>query len=169
MKCAFAHLAVFLLTSITAHAASAPKPNILYILCDDLGYAERGKIKTPCLDKLAEQGMRFTDAHSGSSVCTPTRNGVLTGRYAWHTRLQVVPWRSKRTDALTHHVENVALMDDAQDRFAGAEVLHAYTRKDALNDGVQIDVSETARAPKPSLLPCSRPRCRTQAVFVEPS
>lgn len=73
----------------------AGKPNIVYILADDLGYGDvqalnpaRGKIKTPHLDRLAAQGMTFTDAHSGSSVCTPTRYGLLTGRYAWRTRLQ---------------------------------------------------------------------------------
>ncbi|CAN5660979.1 arylsulfatase [soil metagenome] len=76
-------------------ATDTAKPNIVYILCDDLGYGdvqclnpERGKIKTPNLDRLASQGMSFTDAHSGSSVCTPTRYGVLTGRYAWRSRLQ---------------------------------------------------------------------------------
>lgn len=76
-------------------SASAAKPNILYILADDLGYGDvqclnpqRGKIATPHLDRLAAQGMTFTDAHSGSSVCTPTRYGLLTGRYAWRTRLQ---------------------------------------------------------------------------------
>ena len=62
-----------------------------------------------------------------------------------HGPLEVVPWTSKRTDALTRHIENVALMDEAQDPFAGAEVIYAYTRKDALADGVQIDVSEVAR------------------------
>ncbi len=73
----------------------AEKPNIIYILADDLGYGDvqclnpqRGKIATPHLDRLAAQGMTFTDAHSGSSVCTPTRYGLLTGRYAWRTRLQ---------------------------------------------------------------------------------
>ena len=69
--------------------------------------------------------------------------------------LEVVPWQSKRTDALTRHVENVALMDEAQDPFAGAEVLYAYTRKDALNDGVQIDVSEVRALVKA----WSRARC----------
>lgn len=71
------------------------KPNIIYILADDLGYGdvqslnpERSKVPTPHLDALASQGMTFLDAHSGSSVCTPTRYGVLTGRYAWRTRLQ---------------------------------------------------------------------------------
>jgi arylsulfatase A-like enzyme len=77
------------------NAASSEKPNIVYILCDDLGYGDvqclnptRGKIATPHLDKLASQGMIFTDAHSGSSVCTPTRYGIMTGRYSWRTRLQ---------------------------------------------------------------------------------
>lgn len=69
-------------------------PNIIYILCDDLGYGDvkclnpEGKIATPNVDKLAAGGMIFTDAHSGSSVCTPTRYGVMTGRYSWRTRLQ---------------------------------------------------------------------------------
>ena len=71
------------------------KPNIVIILADDMGYGEvqalnpkKGKIKTPALDAVAKEGMTFTDAHSGSSVCTPTRYGLLTGRYAWRTRLQ---------------------------------------------------------------------------------
>lgn len=71
------------------------RPNVVLILADDLGYGDvhcinpkRGRIPTPGFDKLAQQGMTFTDAHSGSSVCSPTRYGLLTGRYAWRTRLQ---------------------------------------------------------------------------------
>jgi arylsulfatase A-like enzyme len=71
------------------------KPNIIYVLCDDLGYGDvqclnpqRGKIPTPNINRLAKEGMTFTDAHSCSSVCTPSRYGILTGRYAWRTRLQ---------------------------------------------------------------------------------
>lgn len=70
------------------------KPNILFILADDLGYGdvrtlnpEKGKIATPHLDALAAKGMVFTDAHSGSSVCTPTRYSLMTGRYSWRTSL----------------------------------------------------------------------------------
>ena len=70
-------------------------PNIVLILADDMGYGElhclnprRGKIKTPQLDSIAAGGMILTDGHSGSSVCTPTRYGLMTGRYAWRTRLQ---------------------------------------------------------------------------------
>ena len=78
-----------------ANSLSASKPNIVFILCDDLGYGdihcmapETSKIKTPNADNLAKQGTIFTDAHSGSSVCTPTHYGLLTGRYSWRTRLQ---------------------------------------------------------------------------------
>ena len=69
-------------------------PNIVIVLADDLGYGDPvsynpdSKIPTPHLDRLAAEGMRFTDAHSPSSVCTPTRYGILTGRYAWRTRLK---------------------------------------------------------------------------------
>lgn len=76
-------------------AASADKPNIVYILADDLGYGDvhclnptRGKIATPNIDRLAGQGMIFTEAHGSSAVCTPTRYGILTGRYNWRSRLQ---------------------------------------------------------------------------------
>ncbi len=72
---------------------AAPPPNIVVILADDMGYGDPGawnpdsKIPTPHIDRLAAEGMRFTDAHSPSAVCTPTRYGLLTGRYAWRTRL----------------------------------------------------------------------------------
>ncbi len=72
----------------------AEKPNIIFLMADDMGYGDLGcynsasKIPTPNMDRLAAQGMRFTDAHSGSAVCTPTRYGVVTGRYAWRSRLK---------------------------------------------------------------------------------
>jgi arylsulfatase A len=69
-------------------------PNIVYFFVDDMGYGDAsclnpaGKIKTPYLDRLAREGMIFTDAHSTSAVCTPSRYSVLTGRYNWRSRLQ---------------------------------------------------------------------------------
>lgn len=68
-------------------------PNIIIILADDLGYGDLGcygskKINTPNIDKLASQGIRFTDAHSSSAVCTPSRYSILTGRYCWRTKLR---------------------------------------------------------------------------------
>ncbi|MBX3442026.1 MAG: arylsulfatase [Planctomyces sp.] len=73
---------------------AADRPNIVIVLCDDLGYGDvgrlnpDGKIPTPRMDALAAAGRTFTDAHSGSSVCSPTRYGLMTGRYAWRTPLQ---------------------------------------------------------------------------------
>ncbi len=79
---------------ITSHFIGQNKPNIIYILADDLGYGDissynpESKIKTPNIDALASEGIKFTDAHTNSSVCTPTRYGILTGRYAWRTHLK---------------------------------------------------------------------------------
>ena len=70
------------------------KPNIVYILADDMGIGDisglnpSSKINTPNIDKLLENGMNFTDAHTASAVCTPTRYGIITGRYPWRTRLK---------------------------------------------------------------------------------
>jgi len=64
-------------------------PNIIIIYADDLGYGDiscqnpDSKIQTPNIDQLARDGMRFTDAHSTSAVCTPSRYALLTGRYPW--------------------------------------------------------------------------------------
>ncbi len=91
----FIHAAFLVATVLTTHVRAVEKPNIVYILCDDLGYGDvhclapkTSKIPTPHTDKLASQSMIFTDAHSGSSVCSPTRYGIMMGRYAWRTRLQ---------------------------------------------------------------------------------
>ena len=68
------------------------KPNVIFILADDLGYGDlsilnpQSKITTPHIDQLAKGGMIFTDAHSPSSVCTPTRYGILTGQYGWRSK-----------------------------------------------------------------------------------
>lgn len=69
-------------------------PNIVYVLADDMGYGDvsslnpKGKIKTPNIDRLAREGMVFTDAHSSSAVCSPSRYSILTGRYNWRSTLQ---------------------------------------------------------------------------------
>ena len=68
-------------------------PNIIFIMADDLGYGDLGcygatKIPTPAIDRIAGQGMRFSDAHAASALCTPSRYAVLTGRYCWRSALQ---------------------------------------------------------------------------------
>jgi arylsulfatase A-like enzyme len=77
-----------------SNLAFAARPNVVVILADDLGWGDLGcynresRIPTPHLDRLASEGLLFTDAHSPSAVCSPTRYGLLTGRYAWRTRMK---------------------------------------------------------------------------------
>ncbi|GAH04159.1 unnamed protein product, partial [marine sediment metagenome] len=77
-----------------AKSQARSKPNIVIIFADDMGYGDprcyngQSKIPTPHIDKLAGQGMRFTDAHTAAAVCTPSRYGLLTGRYCWRSRLK---------------------------------------------------------------------------------
>lgn len=96
--------AIFVLAALATSARAAgldaaatgttPRPNIIYILADDLGlgdvscYNPKCAWQTPLLDRLAREGMMFTDAHSASSLCTPSRYALLTGRYAWRGPLK---------------------------------------------------------------------------------
>ena len=91
ISCHFPLTVFLLLASLFNSAQAASHPNILIILADDLGYGDLGcynpesKIPTPHLDKLALQGMRFTDAHSPATVCTPTRYSLMTGGLCFRT------------------------------------------------------------------------------------
>ncbi len=93
MRARIATVGVAVAAALAGRAAASP--NVVVILADDLGYGDvqsynptRGKIPTPAIDRLAAQGMRFTDGHSSSGVCSPSRYTLLTGRYHWRTRLQ---------------------------------------------------------------------------------
>src|SRR5688572_30649619 len=75
-------------TLAAAHASAQARPNVVLIYADDLGYGDvsaygAGKLKTPHIDRLAREGLRFTDAHSPAATCTPSRYAMLTGEYAW--------------------------------------------------------------------------------------
>lgn len=84
---------VALLLFLAGSLPAADLPNIVIVFADDMGYGDprvynpNSKVPTPHIDALARLGMRFTDAHSASSVCTPSRYGLLTGRYPWRSRL----------------------------------------------------------------------------------
>mgnify|MGYP001288729179 CR=1 FL=1 len=77
-----------------AQAKTPSQPNILLILADDFGWGDTScnnpdtHLKTPAIDRIANEGIRFTNAHTPSAVCTPTRYGLLTGRYPWRTFLK---------------------------------------------------------------------------------
>src|ERR1700704_3484758 len=88
-------LPLFLLLACAASlaAANSAKPNIVVILSDDYGWGSAGcygasGVKTPNLDRLAREGRRFTNAYAPGSVCSPTRYGLMTGRYYWRTSVK---------------------------------------------------------------------------------
>ena len=88
---------VLLLTELSSQASGTPHPNILIILVDDMGYGDlrsynpESKIPTPHLDKMAREGIRFTDAHAPGPLCHLSRYGLLTGRYPF--RANTNAWR----------------------------------------------------------------------------
>ena len=98
----FKHLPLLVFTCLLFSACNqpqeqveqSPQPNIIYILADDLGYGDlsahnpESGIETTNMDRLVKEGMTFSDAHSASAVCTPTRYGLLTGEYSWRTSLK---------------------------------------------------------------------------------
>ena len=83
-------------SAVSNALAATEKPNIVYVLADDLGWGDlscynpKSQVPMPNAVKLASEGMRFNDMHSPSAVCTPTRYGILTGRYCWRDRKSVV-------------------------------------------------------------------------------
>ena len=87
MRLFYVFLATVLITAFSSQAVE--KPNILFVLFDDMGYGEptsyrpESLFKTPNIDRMAKEGMRFTDAHASAASCTPTRYGFLTGRYPY--------------------------------------------------------------------------------------
>lgn len=85
------------LIAVVSPLCGEPPPNIVFIYADDLGYGDLScygatRVKTPNVDRLAEQGLRFTDAHSAAATCTPSRYSLLTGEYAWrHKGTGILP------------------------------------------------------------------------------
>ena len=122
MSRTFKTLAVALLVAFfslvparSAARASKDKPNIIFILADDLGYGELGsygqqKIKTPNLDRMAREGLRFTRFYAGSTVCAPSRSVLMTGRHTGHTTVRGNAGREDRTPQ-TLRAEDVTIAE----------------------------------------------------------
>lgn len=92
-RVSFPLLLAFLLSGTLAASAASPPPNILFLLADDLGYGDLGcygqkRIQTPNLDRLAAQGMRFTQVYAGSTVCAPSRSVLMEGKHTGHSRIR---------------------------------------------------------------------------------
>lgn len=89
----WAAVVVCIMAACSAPAMAGTKPNIIFILADDLGYGDLGcygqkVIQTPRLDQMAREGLRFTDAYAGSTVCAPSRSALMTGQHTGHTRVR---------------------------------------------------------------------------------
>jgi arylsulfatase A-like enzyme len=115
------------LSAISLSAAASPsKPNIVYILADDLGwgdlecYNRDSQVPTPHANRLASQGVRFLDMHSPSSVCTPARYGILTGRYCWRSRLKSGVLNGRGTNLIEPGRMTVASMLKSRGYHTGA-------------------------------------------------
>ena len=110
------HVLYFLALAFTtiSCAQTSKKPNIIVIYTDDQGYGDisalnpESKFKTPNLDRLAKEGISFTNAHSASSVCTPSRYSILTGRYSWRTTLKNGVMQSEATCLIEDGRETLA-------------------------------------------------------------
>jgi arylsulfatase A-like enzyme len=108
-------LLTVLAIAITCTADAADKPNLVFILADDLGYGDLGcygcpDIHTPNLDRLAKQGVRFTDAYSSGSVCSPTRAAFITGRYQQRIGLEWAVYYDVPQEGLPHQETSLATM-----------------------------------------------------------
>jgi len=117
-------LYLLLLTlGLFSRSTRADRPNFVVIMADDMGYGDAGcyggtAFSTPAIDRLAVEGLRFTDFHSSGAVCSPTRAGLLTGRYQQRAGVPGViyadPQRGRREDGLQHHEVTFAeLLHDA--------------------------------------------------------
>src|SRR4028119_1257831 len=92
-SCALVILASFTLPVNSKEKEKTAPPNIVFILADDLGYGDLGcygqkKINTPHLDRMAAEGMRFTQFYAGTSVCAPSRSALMTGQHTGHTPIR---------------------------------------------------------------------------------
>ncbi|MDQ8183781.1 arylsulfatase [Pelagicoccus sp. SDUM812005] len=117
MKYKTAHLPFLALLALSVYAHATSKPNIIFIMADDLGYGDVGfneqeRIKTPNLDQLAREGMVFTDHYSGSTVCMPSRGCLLTGKHLGHATIRGNPrWTASGT-AVDLRPEDVTIAEE---------------------------------------------------------
>ena len=130
------------------------RPNIILILADDLGYGDvgafnpAGRIPTPHLDRLAREGMRLTDVHAAAALCTPTRYGLLTGRYPWRTRLRSgVLWGNGDALIEPNRTTVASLLREAGYHTAGIGKWHLGLRWAALPGTTPDRSTNSAKAP----------------------
>ena len=129
---------ILLFFAEAAHAAER-LPNIIIILADDMGYGDvrclnpDAKVTTPNLDRLASQGILFTNAHAPAAWCTPSRYGLLTGQYPWRNKRKyddgmIAPDRETIATLLRRHGYQTAMIGKWHEGFAGPEATRDYSK-----------------------------------------
>jgi arylsulfatase A-like enzyme len=146
--------AVLLVVAAAATAAAQTRPNVILVLADDLGYGDvgafnpSGRIPTPHLDRLAHEGVRLTDAHAPAALCTPTRYGLLTGRYPWRTRLRSgVLWGNGDALVEPDRMTVASLLREAGYHTAGIGKWHLGLRWAAMASATPDRDTNNERAP----------------------
>ena len=134
------YITLFIWLTATSLTAAAARPNVVFIMADDLGYGDFScygarHFETPAADRLADEGLRFTDAHSPSAVCTPSRYAVLTGRYAWRSWLK--NWVVMENHPLMIDTERVTMGD----LFRQAGYVSGFIGKWHLGWGTELNTS----------------------------
>src|SRR4051794_10098579 len=134
IRCLAAILVYVLISNLVSNATAAPsndrRPNLIFILADDFGWRDLGCYgstfyETPNLDRLAKEGMRFTDAYAACCVCSPTRASILTGKYP--ARLGLTDWLPGRTDRPTQKLNQPVALQHLPE----TEVTFAQALKEA--------------------------------------
>ena len=146
--------AILFTLAAAADSAAQTRPNVVLILADDLGYGDvgafnpAGRIPTPHLDRLAREGLRLTDAHAAAALCTPTRYGLLTGRYPWRTRLPSgVLWGNGDALIEPNRTTVASLLRDAGYHTAGIGKWHLGLRWAALPGATPDRATNNEKAP----------------------
>ena len=146
--------AVLFTLAAAADSAGQTGPNVVLILADDLGYGDvgafnpAGRIPTPHLDRLAREGLRLTDAHAPAALCTPTRYGLLTGRYPWRSRLRSgVLWGNGDALIEPNRTTVASLLRDAGYHTAGIGKWHLGLRWAALPGATPDRATNNEKAP----------------------
>ncbi|GIZ09695.1 arylsulfatase [Flavobacterium sp. UMI-01] len=152
-------LSFSMMTAQTNKTNKSQSPNIIYILADDLGYGDvkcfnpNGKIPTPNMDAMAANGIKFTDTHTSSAVCTPTRYGIITGRYNWRSTLKsgvlsgyskslITPERTTVAKMLKQQGYNTAYIGKWHMGWDWAMKNESTDQLDNLNKNAEVDFSK---------------------------
>lgn len=166
-----AFLSLFLLAT---QATGADQPNLIWIMADDLGYGELGcygqkVIQTPCLDRMAAEGMRFTQFYAGATVCAPSRSVLMTGQHHGHTRVRGNAGSANPSaQALKPGDVTVAGLLKHPENRSNVSYYSSTRQMDSTQRIRAVDASPTELNPSPRLQFCRGPKNSDPTIAVLP-